>query len=144
MNIISVTLAAIAFSFLVAYIYSTIKIKRMSEAFAKLFVAQATLEEFLSNRDNSKDLRKTDQDIHKENFIKFLSDSRDWAYQYIEEVQKGLDKFIKEVGPEIEYYNKYGIVVEGMIGPHNNALKKISTEFEQLKKLLPEEPSDRR
>ena len=144
MTIINATLGALALSFVIAYIYSVIKIKRMSQAFAKLFVAQATLEEFLSNRDNSKGIQRSDEDIHKENFIKFLSDSRDWAYEYIEEVQKGLDKFIKEVEPQLEYYNKYGIVVDGMIPPHDKALKKISLEFEQLKKLLPEEPSDRR
>jgi len=97
MTIVNVTLAAIALSFLIAYIYSTIKIKKMSEAFAKLFVAQATLEEFLSNRDNSKDLRKTDQDIHKENFIKFLSDSRDWAFDYIERSQETIKEVIEEL-----------------------------------------------
>ena len=34
-----------------------------------------------------------EQDVHKESFIKFLSDSRDWAYDYIETTQKT----IKEV-----------------------------------------------
>ena len=30
---------------------------------------------------------KSEENIHKENFIKFLSESRDWAYEYIENVQ---------------------------------------------------------
>lgn len=82
---------------------------------------------------------KTDQDQSDEAFLKFVSDSRDWAYQYIEEVQAGLSLFINEVAPQIEYYNKYGSSVEGMISPHDFALKKISSEFEKLKTLLPED-----
>lgn len=82
---------------------------------------------------------KTDQDQSGEAFLKFVSDSRDWAYQYIEEVQAGLSLFISEVAPQIEYYNKYGSSVEGMIAPHDFALKKISSEFEKLKTLLPED-----
>jgi hypothetical protein len=82
---------------------------------------------------------KTDKDQSNEDFLKFVSDSRDWAYQYIEEVQAGLSSFINEVGPQIDYYNEYGSSVEGMIAPHDFALKKISSEFEKLKKLLPED-----
>ena len=82
---------------------------------------------------------KTDQDQSDEAFLKFVSDSRDWAYQYIEEVQAGLSSFINEVSPQIDYYNEYGSSVEGMLAPHDFALKKISSEFEKLKTLLPED-----
>lgn len=84
-------------------------------------------------------INKTDKDQSNEDFLKFVSDSRDWAYQYIEEVQSGLKLFIDEVGPQIDYYNKYGSAVDGMIAPHDFALKKISSEFEKLKTLLPED-----
>jgi hypothetical protein len=144
MTILNTVLGALALSFVIAYIYSSIKIKRMAEAFAKLYIAQTTLEEFISTRKSTQDFDKSDEDIHKENFIKFLSDSRDWAFQYIEEVQNGLGKFIKEVEPQLQYYKKYGIVIEGMAPPHDFALKKITKEFEELKKLLPEESDDRR
>jgi hypothetical protein len=36
--------------------------------------------------------------VHKENFIKFLSDSRDWAFEYIEQSQKT----IKEVSDDLK------------------------------------------
>lgn len=88
---------------------------------------------------NSPEIDKKDLDTDRENFIKFLSDSREWAFEYIESVQSGLKKFLEEVQPQIDHYNKYGIVVEGMISPHDFALKKISKELEELKKLLPEE-----
>ena len=80
---------------------------------------------------------KTDKDQANEDFLKFISDSRDWAYQYIEEVQAGLKSFIDEVGPQIDYYDHYGAAVDGMVAPHDFALKKISSEFKELKKLMP-------
>ena len=82
---------------------------------------------------------KTDKDQANEDFLKFISDSRDWAYQYIEDVQAGLKLFIDEVGPQIEYYDKYGAAVDGMMPPHDFAMKKISSEFKKLKSLLPED-----
>ena len=141
MEIALVALSIISISFFVALVYSTRKIKSISEGFANLFVAYNTLRELV---DSGSQITKTEDDIHKENFIKFLSDSREWAFGYIEEVQSGLKKFIAEVEPQLNYYNKYGIVVEGMIEPHDFALKKISKEFEDLKKLLPEDTNDRR
>ena len=82
---------------------------------------------------------KTDKDRANEDFLKFVSDSRDLAYEYIESVQAGLKKFIDEVEPQIDYYDKYGAAIEGMVSPHDFALKKISSEFKELKKLLPED-----
>lgn len=86
---------------------------------------------------NSTKKEEEDSDVHKENFIKFLSDSRDWAYLYIEDVQKGLSKFVSEIEPEIAYFDEYGIVGEAY--PHYHSMKKISQEYKELKKLLPEE-----
>lgn len=73
----------------------------------------------------------------KESFLKFISDSRDWAFEYIEEVQVGLEKFINIVEPHIKYYDEYGIVIEGIVSTHDKALQEISKEFKELKKLLP-------
>ena len=92
------------------------------------------LEQEIQHKEN-----KTDKEKANEDFLKFVSDSRDLAYEYIESVQAGLQKFIDEVEPQIEYYDKYGVAVEGMIAPHDFALKKISSEFKELKKLLPED-----
>ena len=109
---------------------------------AELFIKNKALEELTSQIKNS--MGMSADSVHKENFIKFLSDSRDWAYQYIEDVQNGLQKFIKEISPQLEYYNKYGSVIEGIIPSHDFTIKKISKEIEQLKKFLPESSNDRR
>ena len=140
MNIIYIVLGITSVSFLFLYIRAMKKYAVLSAGLASLYIAHTAL---LEAKEESAESSNQEEMIHKENFIKFLSDSRDWAYEYIEEVQAGLNKFIKEVEPDIEYYNKYGSVVEGMVAPHDTALKKISKEFEELKKLLPEEANDR-
>ena len=101
-----------------------------------LSVAYAKIEALTSLKDNS----DMDNDIHKENFIKFLSDSRDWAYQYIKDVQDGLEKFVNEIEPEIAYFDEYGLV--GDAYPHYHSMKKISAEYKELKKLLPSEETE--
>jgi hypothetical protein len=77
--------------------------------------------------------KETDSDA----FLKFVSDSRDWAYQYIDEVQEGLNKFITDIQPEIAYFDEYGEV--GSAYPHYHSMKKISGAYKELKNLLPED-----
>jgi hypothetical protein len=71
-----------------------------------------------------------------EGFLKFLSDSRDWAFEYIENVQVGLNKFISDAGPSIEYWEKYGSVMDT---PLDINMQKISISYKELKSLLPED-----
>lgn len=79
-------------------------------------------------------LMETDQ--AKEDFIKFISDSREWAFEYIETVQAGLNKFVKEAGPSIDYFDSYGEVIYTPITPQ---MQKVSEAYKDLLKLLPEE-----
>jgi biopolymer transport protein ExbB/TolQ len=143
MDILAIIFGIFALSFAVAYFSCVVRIKKMTEAFAEVLISQTQLEAAYDNYIETKSI-VNDSDIHTQNFIKFLSDSRDWAFEYIEDVQKGIKKFMSEVEPQLNHYNKYGAAVEGMILPHDFALKKISKEVEELKKFLPEESNDRR
>jgi len=141
MDILTVVLGIFTLSFAIAYISSVVRMKKMTEAFAKVLISQTQLELAYDNYVQAKNSAEG-ADIHTQNFIKFLSDSRDWAFQYIEDVQVGIKKFMNEVQPQLDYYNKYGVVIEGMAPPHDFALKKISKEVDELKKFLPEEVND--
>ena len=122
----------------------------LSFAYAKslyrLYIIGNAIQNFMNAKEEfeaSKSFNsKEDYDQSRESFIKFLSDSREWAYDYIETVQSGLKNFIKEVEPHIDYYDNYGRAVEGMIAPHDSALKTVSKELKELKKLLPEQVND--
>jgi hypothetical protein len=80
---------------------------------------------------------KTDKEQSDEAFLKFVSDSRDWAYQYIEDVQELLNKFITDIEPEILYFDTYGDLMSAE--PNYNSMKKISGAYKELKKMLPED-----
>ncbi len=85
----------------------------------------------------SRNTNKTDKDPADEAFLKFVSDSRDWAYQYIDEAQQSLNKFITDIEPEIKYFDEYGVASSAY--PHYHSMKKISGAYKELKKLLPDD-----
>ena len=136
-TILLISLSTLCVSFAVAYSITLKKLARLTQECAKLFIDNKTLEEFISV--NNVEF-KNDSDIHKENFIKFLSDSRDWAFVYIEEVQSGLTKFVNDVEPEINYFKEYGDVMA--MQPNYNSLTKITEAYEELVKLLPKEEEE--
>jgi hypothetical protein len=91
----------------------------------------------LIHQEKEHEANKTDKEKANEDFLKFVSDSRDWAYEYIENVQVVLNKFITDIEPEIVYFDEYGVV--GSAYPHYYSMKKISGAYKDLKKLLPED-----
>jgi hypothetical protein len=105
--------ATLSFSFGLAYWATLEKLKKSNLLLADLFIKNKTLEELTYQIRNNVGI--SDDTVHKENFIKFLSDSRDWAFNYIESSQQT----IKEVSSELK----------------NIGLNHYS---EKLEKLLPE------
>lgn len=141
MRIAIVVLSVLSVSFAIAYFSILKRLNIITQAFTKLWITNSTMQEALQSGLNIP-VDKEAQDIHKENFIKFLSDSRDWAYEYIEEVQGSLKKFVKEIEPEIKYFEEYGSPVA--IQPNYNSMKKMVKAYKELIKMLPEESDDRR
>jgi len=141
MRIALIVTSLFAMSFAIAYYAVLKRLEVVSKAFAQMVALNATMREAFETNLQSP-VTKEEQDIHKENFIKFLSDSRDWAFEYIEDVQKQLENFIRDIEPEIMYFDEYGVV--GDAYPHYYSMKKISSAYKDLKKLLPEEVDDRR
>jgi alpha-L-fucosidase len=141
MRIAVIVLSLFSVSFAMAYFSVLKRLEVITKAFAQLVVLNSTIQEAFEANIQSP-VSKENQDIHKENFIKFLSDSRDWAFEYIEDVQTQLETFVRDVEPEIMYFDEYGLV--GDAYPHYHSMKKISAAYKDLKKLLPEEVDDRR
>jgi hypothetical protein len=133
--IFNMLFAIFAFSFGLAYWATFNKLKKYNLLVAQLLIKNKELEQISFQVKNNASL--SDDAVHKENFIKFLSDSRDWAFTYIEDVQKGLTKFVKEIDPSINYFLEFGTISEGQ--PLHSDMKKISIAYEDLKKFLPED-----
>jgi hypothetical protein len=130
--------AILSTSFGIAYLAILNKLKQSNLALVETFIAKEAMQGILLEK---KELVNNSDDIlHKENFIKFLSDSRDWAFSYIEEVQDGLNKFVSDIEPEINYFKEYGDV--GSMAPNYYSMKKITEAYEELKSLLPKEEEE--
>jgi hypothetical protein len=136
-DIIIIALATISVCFGISYTLLFIKVVKLKKSLSKLFIEKTLLQEYIDSTKSIIDEKNFEDSAHKENFIKFLSDSRDWAYKYIEDVQEGLLTFVNVIEPEIAYFDEYGLV--GDAYPHYHSMKKISQEYKELKKLLPVE-----
>lgn len=79
------------------------------------------------------DLKEIEQ---TDGFVKFLSESRDWAFKYIEEVQAALKQFDKIVSVQLEYSKTYGSVVDSHL---SEQIRQIDLAYEDLKRVLPSE-----
>jgi hypothetical protein len=132
-NIIILLSSVLAAMFFILVIVSA-KALRLRKKMKILLVAYSKIELFIASQKD----KESDNDVHKENFIKFLSDSRDWAYEYIETVQSGLNKFVGDVDGDISHFDEYGDALS-MSRPDYNAMKNISNSYKELKKLLPVE-----
>jgi hypothetical protein len=97
----------------------------------------ANMLDFMMIQGAQKEETKTEKEQANEDFLKFISDSRDWAYTYIDEVQASLNKFINDVEPEISYFKEYGDL--GSMAPNYHSMKKITEAYEELKKLMPDD-----
>jgi len=122
------------FVLVVKNIKLSIKVSSMTKSLLQSEVDKNILAEKLFES-SARNLMQKDES--SEAFLKFVSDSRDWAYQYIESVQFSLDSFITDVEPEIAYFDEYGIASSAY--PHYHSMKKISGAYKELKKLLPED-----
>jgi hypothetical protein len=71
-----------------------------------------------------------------EGFLNFVTQSRDWAFEYIEDVQKVINKVIDDTSSTIEYHNKFGSMD---IEPYATQITTLANAIEELKFLLPNE-----
>ena len=95
-TVLLIFFATMSKSLSIAYMSLFDKLKKCNLALTRLFLENEGLKEVVFQ---NKNIESDSEDvIHKENFIKFLSDSRDWAFEYIETSQKT----IKEVSEELK------------------------------------------
>ena len=70
-------------------------------------------------------------------FVRFFSTSRDWAFNYIEQVQDALKEFDETITPITNWTETYGSTIEDSI--FRNKIIEISAAYERLQSLLPKD-----
>lgn len=96
-------------------------------------IISTKLQEMISE----KDIRSIEE---SDGFLKFISDSREWAFNYIEEVQNALAKFDGQISADLNYADTYGQI--DMDTPSRAALARVSKAYKELKQILPQDMID--
>ena len=129
--IVYVAISTILLLLLVVLIKQAFRKRKLLAVIAQLNIDKVELLKELQKNISERDLEKS------EGFLNFIEKSRDWAFDYIEQVQEKLLEFDKVVGPIVEYQKTYGKTLGST--PHSNELDKVSAAYEELKTLLPQE-----
>lgn len=111
-----------------------LKVKKLTANFLQYSIDKAVI---IGNLKEQLDKRKPDDVEKTDGFLKFISESRDWAFQYIEDVQAALTAFKNKVEPRLEYANTYGSVA-GQTA-HLDIIQEIEGAYLELKKIMPED-----
>jgi uncharacterized protein YaaR (DUF327 family) len=101
---------------------------------------QATLDQNILLTRLAEELKKKEEvSVEKtDGFLKFISDSRDMAFEYIETMQEAIVKFKNNVGPEIDYMLTYGTATGDSL--QTSSFLKIEKAYKELiKETLPVE-----
>ena len=120
--------------------YTTYKLVRYRIAFQNL--ANEYLQKLSDTDLLIKEINRLNQQINNkelegsDGFLKFVSDSRDWAFEYIEQVQRALAEFDEEIAPRLEWANTFGKLADDTV--HTDTIKTISEAYNKLKSVLPE------
>lgn len=136
MQILESVVAGILVTLIIFLVYRLFKLKTFTKTLSELYMQELAdkfllskkVEELMQEIENKK-LEDTD------GFLKFVSDSRDWAFEYIEEVQKALAEFDEEVAPQLEWATTFGRLTGDTV--HTKTITKVSEAYDRLKSVLP-------
>jgi heme exporter protein D len=137
MNIFSLIVFSLIGISLLALFYLLIKSNFQKRKILAFYIQAEMDKHFLSQKleELSNEL-STLKLSESDGFVKFISQSRDWAFEYIEQVQKALVEFDEEVAPRLEWATTYGNLAGETI--HTETITKISEAYKKLKSVLPE------
>jgi hypothetical protein len=131
-------LISLIFVLLISVLRLYFKNKKLSAQIIQIALDKAVISERLREELDKKDSELVEQ---SDGFLKFISQSRDWAFDYIEQVQVALLEFKKKIEPQILYAKTYG-TVSGQ-SPHTIIIDRISDAYDELVKIMPEDsPED--
>ena len=109
------------------------KVKQVSDINFYLNVENAMLQEELKTQMQNVENAKL---LGDESFVRFLSESREWAFEYIEKVQQSLTIFKERVSKKAEYHIKFGNAIDSI---HKESLDAFVEAYNELIELLPKE-----
>lgn len=132
---------SVAIVLFVAMSYAAVTLRNRNKSLsARLLQMTIDKQLLLKHVENTAKVSNDDSIEKTEGFLRFISESRDWAFEYIEDVQKNLKEYADVVGPQLKYYKTYGQAIES---PHMIILDRIAEVYPLIESLLPEHNPDK-
>jgi hypothetical protein len=99
-------------------------------------------QEFIDREIVMKEMQKLMAEIDSKNsnqndgFLKFVSESREAAFKYIEEVQAAINEFDSKVGPAVKYYKETGKMLDRK---PSDLVRELADAYDKLMASMPKE-----
>jgi hypothetical protein len=118
-------------------IFANIK-TRLQNNKLKANLTQETINRAIVMQEMQKLMTEVDARNSNQNdgFLKFVSDSREAAFKYIEEVQAAINEFDSKVGPAVKYYKETGKMLDRR---PSELVRELSEAYDKLMASMPKE-----
>jgi hypothetical protein len=136
-TIVELVVFSIALLVFIALIITNVKI-RVQNNNLKSNLTQEKIDRAIIAEEVRKLMAEVDKKNSNQNdgFLKFVSDSREAAFKYIEEVQEAIGEFDRKVGPVVKYYKETGKVLERK---PSELVRELTTAYDKLMASMPKE-----
>lgn len=136
-TIIEFTVFAIALVIFVALVITNIH-TRLQNNKLKASLTQESIDRAIVMQEMQKLMAEIDTKNSNQNdgFLKFVSESREAAFKYIEEVQSAINEFDNKVGPVVKHYKETGKVLERR---PSQLVRELTEAYDKLMASMPKE-----
>ena len=135
-NVIMFFINAVAFVYLLSLTVK-LRIKNLSliNENLEVYIRNSILTQELKDRLEQADIQSL---ASNDDFLKFVSQSRDWAFEYIESTQENIYEFVTKAGPVIEYLDEFDPPIitndqkKALVGAYNSIRSTLPDEYGKL------------
>ena len=110
--------------------------RKLKDAFADRLQAEINKNIIMAEYSNALQQIENMKLEKSDDFVRFLSNSRDWAFEYIEDAQEKISEFDKQIQEIVEWNRTYGSVIGDI--PHTSKIEEINLAYDKIRSLLPE------
>lgn len=134
MDLVNLIIFILFMAMLGLFVYDSVRLrivnKRLFSEVVQAEIDKAAITEKLNKAVLEHSAEKTD------GFLRFVSESRDQAFKYIESVQEAIAAFNNEIGPIVKHYKQTG---KALNRKPLETLKKLNDAYDIIMTLAPDE-----
>lgn len=134
--IIYLSLVLIIFYLVLENIKTRRKFTKAVSTLFQLYIDKNVADDLAKEKLEELSVEEENNRVSEDDFIVFLTQSRQWAFDYIEQVQAAIQEFKDSAGPSLEYFKEYGPVMQL---PTDQLFKEIVPAYDRLIDMLPKD-----